>query len=138
MRSRSATSSCSPSLFAMRPTFFVACWAAWARPRTSASLLSSCVICAMARRLPAADRGQAPRSAARARARPEHRAGLDARAARVLAGRRLVAVGTDDLHGDGAAARGDDEPVAVDLDDRAGRGAGVALDLLAVEDPDLL
>src|SRR4051794_16311861 len=139
MRSSSVTRSCSPSLFAMRPTFLVACWAAWARPSTSASLLSSCVICAMAARYPLHASGKARiGSARRALARAEARARLDARAARVLARGRLVGVGAHDRDRDRAAVGRHDEPVADDLDDLARPRAGVALDLLAVEDPDLL
>src|SRR3954469_6945390 len=133
MRSRSVTSSRSPSLFAMRPTFFVACWAAWARPSTSASLLSSCVICAMAARYPLCADGKA-RSARRALAGAEHRARRHSRAPGVRARGRLVAVGAHDRDRDRAAVRRHDEPVAVDLHDLARPRAGVAVDLLAVED----
>src|SRR3954468_4109976 len=152
IRSRSATSSVSP--FARRATFFVACWAAWARPRTSASLLSSCVICAMAPRYPreAAGMRRTVRRALRARRlSAERRAGLDPDRARPLPRRRLVAVRPQGLHGDRAAVgrpddlhavppavRVRDEPVAVGGYDLPGRRAGIVVDPLAVEDLDLL
>src|SRR5215204_6238322 len=101
MRVSVATSSLSP--LAREATLRVATWAACARPSTSASLLSSCVSCAMLARLPVL-------------AAAEARAGLHARGARVVAGRGLLAVaGPDDLHGDRAALRRDEQPVAVDL-----------------------
>src|SRR4051812_45831578 len=95
MRSRSVTSSRSPSLFAMRPTFFVACWAAWARPSASAGFLGGCGLCAWAARSPLGAGGKAD-SAGGAPAGAALGLRRDARAAGVLARGRLVAVGAHD------------------------------------------
>src|SRR4051812_19098119 len=89
-------------------------------------------------------RGPAKRTACgralrgRALAAAEQRAGLDARAAGVLAGGQLVAARAHDARRDRAAVGRHDEPVAVDLHDLPRRGARVAVDALGVEDLDLL